>query len=43
MELLIELREDNKPEEPSEECTPKPAEEENVDLYEYDYNKRLWF
>lgn len=41
MELLLKQCEPNQSEEPCEENTPKI--EENDDIYEYDYNKRLWF
>ena len=45
MELLFEHYDQNGSEESCEECTPKKEIEENLDLdtYEYDYNKRLWF
>jgi hypothetical protein len=43
MELLLEQCEHNQSGEPCEECTPKKESEENFDIYEYDYNKRLWF
>jgi hypothetical protein len=42
MELLLEQCEHNKSEEPCEECAPK-KDDENMDLYEYDYYKRIWF
>ncbi|WP_269085672.1 hypothetical protein [Neobacillus mesonae] len=43
MELLFEQCEHNDQDKPCEVCAPKTVEEENVDPYEYDYNKRLWF
>jgi hypothetical protein len=43
MELVFELLQNAKPEEPSEELAPLIVEEENVDPNEYDYNKRIWF
>lgn len=43
MELLFEQCEHNKSEEPCEECAPKKESDENMDLYEYDYYKRIWF
>jgi DNA polymerase III gamma/tau subunit len=43
MELLLEQCEHNKSEEPCEECAPKIEKDENMDLYEYDYYKRIWF
>ncbi|MGX6445054.1 hypothetical protein ACWM35_17720 [Neobacillus sp. K501] len=43
MELLIKQCEHNHSEEPCEECTPNIETEENFDILEYDYNKRLWF
>lgn len=43
MELLIEQCEHTQTEEPCEKCTPKKETEENSNIYEYDYNKRLWF
>lgn len=43
MELLFEQCEHNKSEEPCEECAPKTENDENMDLYEYDYYKRIWF
>jgi hypothetical protein len=44
MELLFEQCEHNKSEEPCEECAPKKDNDnENMDLYEYDYYKRIWF
>lgn len=43
MELLIEQCEHNQSEEPCEECAPKIETEENFDISDYDYNKRLWF
>ncbi|WP_256218539.1 hypothetical protein [Bacillus sp. MUM 116] len=43
MELLLELREHNQSEEPCEEGTPNKEKEENFDISDYDYNKRLWF
>ena len=43
MELLIKQCEHNQSEEPCEECAPNNDHDENLDLYEYDYNKRIWF
>ncbi|MEH7111305.1 hypothetical protein V7124_02870 [Neobacillus niacini] len=43
MELLLSQCEHNQSEEPSEECAPNKENDENLDLYEYDYNKRIWF
>jgi hypothetical protein len=43
MELLIEQSNHNGTQESCEEHTPKKEMEENLDIYEYDYNKRLWF
>lgn len=43
MELVFELLQNAKPEEPSEEFAPPTVEEETVDPYDYDYNKRIWF
>jgi hypothetical protein len=43
MELLLSQCEYNQSEEPSEECAPNKENDENLDLYEYDYNKRIWF
>ena len=43
MEFLFKQCEHNQSEEPCEECTPKKEIKENSDIYEYDYNKRLWF
>jgi hypothetical protein len=43
MELLFNQCEHNQSEEPCEECTPKKEREEDFDISEYDYHKRLWF
>ncbi|WP_285858185.1 hypothetical protein [Neobacillus niacini] len=43
MELVIGLLQNAKPEEPSEELTPLTVDEETVESYDYDYNKRIWF
>jgi phosphohistidine phosphatase SixA len=43
MELIFEQCDHNKQEEPCEECAPNKESEDNMDLYEYDYNKRIWF
>lgn len=43
MEILFEQCNDDQSEEASEKCTPKKGKEENFDISEYDYNKRLWF
>ncbi|MDQ6595846.1 MULTISPECIES: hypothetical protein [Bacillaceae] len=43
MELLFELRVYNQSEEPCEENIPNKEIEENFDIPDYDYNKRLWF
>lgn len=43
MEYLVEQCEHNQTEEPCEECTPNKDREENFDISEYDYHKRLWF
>ncbi|WHY03085.1 hypothetical protein [Neobacillus sp. DY30] len=43
MELLLEQCEHNKTEKPCEECAPTKDNDENIDLYEYDYYKRIWF
>jgi hypothetical protein len=43
MELLIEQCEYNQSEEPCEECIPKKEREEDFEISEYDYHKRLWF
>jgi hypothetical protein len=43
MELLFEQCEHNQSEEPCKECTPKKESEENIEISEYDYHKRLWF
>jgi hypothetical protein len=43
MELLIKQYDYKQTEESSEECTPNTDREENLDVSEYDYNKRLWF
>ncbi|WP_285858065.1 hypothetical protein [Neobacillus cucumis] len=40
--VLFEQCKHNQLEELCEECTPK-KNEENFDISEYDYNKRLWF
>lgn len=42
MEKLLEQCEHNETEKPCEECAPK-KDNEDYDIYEYDYNKRLWF
>ncbi|SDM36256.1 hypothetical protein [Bacillus sp. OK048] len=42
MELLIKQCEHNQSEEPCEECAPN-NDHDDLDLYEYDYNKRIWF
>ncbi|WP_256989066.1 hypothetical protein [Bacillus sp. EB106-08-02-XG196] len=43
MELLLTQCEHNQSEEPCEECAPNKESDDNMDLYEYDYNKRIWF
>ena len=43
MELLLKQCEHNQTEEPCEECAPNKDSDDNMDLYEYDYNKRIWF
>ncbi|MCM3569269.1 hypothetical protein [Neobacillus mesonae] len=45
MESILEQCEHTQSDELCEECTPKKdiEIEENYDIYEYDYNKRLWF
>jgi hypothetical protein len=43
MELIFEQCDHNKQEEPCEECAPNKENEDTMDLYEYDYNKRIWF
>ena len=43
MEILFEHCNDDQSEEASEKCISKIEKEENFDLSEYDYNKRLWF
>lgn len=42
MELLMELLVNNPSEEPCEDNSPA-IEEENYDVSDYDYNKRIWF
>ncbi|MCH6268217.1 hypothetical protein KHB02_022050 [Bacillus sp. FJAT-50051] len=42
MELLMELLVNNPSEEPCEENSPA-IDEENYDVSDYDYNKRIWF
>lgn len=41
MEHLLEQCEHNQTDEACEECTPKVERED--DIFEYDYNKRIWF
>ncbi len=43
MELMFKQLMLNLSEEPCEENTPKEDRDENNDIPEYDYNKRLWF
>lgn len=44
MELLFEQCEHNESEEPCKECTPNIEEgEENFNISDYDYYKRIWF
>ncbi|MDQ0200051.1 hypothetical protein [Neobacillus ginsengisoli] len=43
MDLLLEQCEHNHAEEPCEECAPKKEREEDFDIFEYDYQKRIWF
>lgn len=43
MEQLMKQSDHNQTEETCEESTPKIETEENFDISDYDYHKRLWF